>query len=210
MAKVLMINGSPKKGGCTFTALTEVGKGLADYAVAYEIMHIGTQPISGCIDCGGCRKEGAQGCVLPDSTIVNDCIKRIEAADGLVVGSPVYFASANGSLVSLLDRVFFGSDHFAGKPAAAVVSARRAGTTAALDQLHKYFMLAEMPVVTSSYWNMVHGFNPEQVAQDAEGLQTMRNLGRNMGWLIRSIEAGRNSGVEPPATEYGSFTNFIS
>ena len=206
--KVLLINGSPKEHGCTDLALSEVARALRGCGVETEQVWIGTKPVRGCIACGGCSGKGR--CVFGDDP-VNTVLEKMAQADGLVVGSPVYYASANGSAVSLLDRVFYAGDRrlFAGKPAAAVVSARRAGTTASLDQLNKYFMISGMPVVSSSYWNMIHGNSPAEAAQDAEGLQIMRNLGRNMAWLLRCIEAGREKGTAFPEQENAVRTNFI-
>lgn len=204
--KVLLINGSPNEHGCTDLALREVARTLEDCGVQTELLWIGKGPIRGCVACGGCRDKGR--CVFDDDP-VNRAIERMQQADGLVVGSPVYYASANGSVVSLLDRMFYATGGFPGKPAAAVVSARRAGTTASLDELNKYFTICGMPVVSSGYWNMIHGNTPEEAAQDAEGLQIMRNLGRNMAWLLRCIEAGRENGVKFPKQERDYRTNFI-
>ena len=206
--KVLLINGSPKEHGCTDFALGEVARALREGGIETELVWIGTKPARGCIACGGCKGKGR--CVFGDD-LVNTLLEKMEQADGLVVGSPVYYASANGSVVSLLDRMFYAGAGrlFAGKPAAAVVSARRAGTTASLDQLNKYFMISGMPVVSSNYWNMVHGNSAEETAQDAEGLQIMRNLGRNMAWLLHCIEAGREKGNAFPEQENSCRTNFI-
>ena len=204
--KVLLINGSPNEHGCTDLALREVACTLEDCGVQTELLWIGKGPIRGCVACGGCRNKGR--CVFDDDP-VNRAIEKMQQADGLVVGSPVYYASANGSVVSLLDRMFYATGGFPGKPAAAVVSARRAGTTASLDELNKYFTICGMPVVSSGYWNMIHGNNPDEAAQDAEGLQIMRNLGRNMAWLLRCIEAGREQGVVFPRQERDYRTNFI-
>ncbi|MBR5801042.1 MAG: flavodoxin family protein [Lachnospiraceae bacterium] len=204
--KVLLINGSPRQKGCTYTALTEVAKTLNACDVETEMIQIGNQAIRGCIACGGCAGKGR--CVFDDDA-VNEIIAKMEEADGLVIGSPVYFASPNGNLISLLDRLFYAGTCFAHKPAAAVVSARRAGTTVTLDDLNKYFTIRQMPVVSSTYWNMVHGSCPEDVLQDKEGLQTMRNLGRNMAWLLKCIESGKKNGIEAPTAESGSWTNFI-
>ncbi len=204
--KVLMINGSPRKG-CTYTALSEIAKILEAEGIESEIVSIGTDTIRGCIGCRRCAD--GNGCVFGEDG-VNATVEKIRAADALIVGSPVYYASANGSLISFLDRVFYsGARYFAGKPAAAIASARRAGTTATLDELNKYFLIAKMPVVASSYWNMVHGSAPEDVLKDAEGMQTMRNLGRNMAWLLRCIEAGKAAGIHFPENESGTRTNFI-
>lgn len=205
--KVLLINGSPHKNGCTYTALTEVAKPLNEMGIETEIVHIGTKPVRGCIGCGGCSGKGK--CVFDDD-ITNEVIQKAAEADGFIVGSPVYYASPNGTLISLLDRAFYaGKTNFTHKPAAAIVSARRAGTTASLEVINKYFTITEMPLVSSSYWNMVHGSKPEDVMQDAEGLQIMRNLGRNMGWMIKCIEAGKEKGIELPQNEYTNRTNFI-
>ncbi|MDY5871240.1 MAG: flavodoxin family protein [Suilimivivens sp.] len=204
--KVLLINGSPNEKGCTYTALSEVAATLNENGVETEIASIGKQPIRGCIGCGGCA--GKRRCVFGDD-IVNSMIEKMEQADGLIIGSPVYFASPNGNLMSMLDRFFYAGGCFAHKPAAAVASARRAGTTVTLDDMNKYFGIRQMPVVSSTYWNMVHGSKPEDVKKDEEGLQTMRNLGRNMAWLLKCIAAGKENGVEPPMSENTNRTNFI-
>ena len=204
--KVLLINGSPNEHGCTDLALREVARTLEDCGVQTELLWICKGPIRGCVACGGCRDKG---CCVFDNDPVNRAIERMRQADGLVVGSPVYYASANGSVVSLLDRMFYATGGFPGKPAAAVVSARRAGTTASLDELNKYFTICGMPVVSSGYWNMIHGNNPDEAAQDAEGLQIMRNLGRNMAWLLRCIQAGREQDIVFPKQERDYRTNFI-
>jgi len=204
--KVLLINGSPNPAGCTFTALSEVAKQLEINGIETEIFHIGKKPISGCISCGGCKKTGK--CVFNDA--VNAAAEKMQECDGIIVGSPVYYASANGSLISFLDRLFYSaSSSFIYKPAAAVCSARRAGTTATLDELNKYFSINQMPVVSSQYWNMVHGNTPEQVAQDKEGLQIMRTLANNMAWLLKCIEAGKKEGIVPVKEEKRQQTNFI-
>ena len=204
--KVLLINGSPNEKGCTYTALSEVAATLNENGVETEIASIGKQPIRGCIGCGGCA--GKRRCVFGDD-IVNSMIEKMEQADGLIIGSPVYFASPNGNLMSMLDRFFYAGGCFAHKPAAAVASARRAGTTVTLDDMNKYFGIRQMPVVSSTYWNMVHGSKPEDVKKDEEGLQTMRNLGRNMAWLLKCIAAGKENGVDPPMSENTNRTNFI-
>lgn len=203
--KVLLINGSPHKNGCTFTALSEVAKSLNQNGVETEIAWIGNGAIHGCIACGGCKTSGK--CVFDDG--VNEISAKMAECDGLVIGSPVYYASPNGSLYSLLDRLFGICPSLAHKPAAAVASARRGGTTATLDGLNKYFTIRQMPVVSSTYWNMVHGNTPEDVMKDEEGLQTMRNLGKNMAWLIKCIEAGKKAGIDIPTAETGNKTNFI-
>lgn len=204
--KVLMINGSPNEKGCTYTALTEAAGQLNREGIETEILSLGRDTVRGCIGCGGCyAKEGR--CIFDD--IVNTALEKMEKSDGLIVGSPVYYASANGSLISLLDRMFFAGNCFAFKPAAAVASARRAGTTATLDQLNKYFAISNMPVVPSQYWNMVHGMTPEDVKKDLEGMQVMRTLGSNMAWMLKSFEAGRKAGLAAPVVEEKIFTNFI-
>jgi len=208
--KVLLINGSPNKEGCTYTALKEAADALNKEGIETEIFHIGNKPIRGCIGCGGCRKTDEGKCIFNDD-IVNGAIEKLKTADGLIVGSPVYYASANGSLISFLDRVFFAGNKFAAfKPAAAVVSARRAGTTASLDEINKYFQISNMPVVSSRYWNMVHGNTPDEVKKDLEGLQVMRTLGRNMAWILKSIQCAKENGINAPAEESPKiYTNFI-
>jgi multimeric flavodoxin WrbA len=204
--KVLLLNGSPHKNGCTHTALTTVAEELTSAGIEARIVHMGTKPITGCMACRKCMDTGY--CVIEDDP-VNEIVDLLKESDGFVVGSPVYFAAPNGTLCSLLDRVFYyKAGAYALKPAAAIVSCRRAGSTAALDQLHKYFMLASMPVVSSVYWNMVHGDTPDDVRQDAEGLQIMRMLGKNMAWLLQCIHASRDS-VALPRTEKRIFTNFV-
>lgn len=203
--KALLINGSPHKSGCTFTALNEAAKTLNENGIDTEIVWIGNGAIHGCIACGGCAKTGR--CVFDDG--VNEISDKMAECDALIVGSPVYYASPNGSVYSLLDRLFGICPHLAHKPAAAIASARRAGTTATLDGINKYFTIKQMPVVSSSYWNMVHGSKPEDVLQDEEGLQTIRNLARNMAWLIKCIDAGKKAGIYIPENESGKRTNFI-
>ncbi len=207
---VLLLNGSPHPRGCTYTALAEVAAALEGCGVQTEIVQLGAEPIRGCIGCGLCGQNRGR-CVF-DGDGVNALLDQLGQADGFIVGSPVYYASANGSLTAFLDRLFYagGGALLAHKPGAAVVSARRAGTTASLDQLTKYFTISQMPLVSSQYWCMVHGNTPDEVRQDLEGLQILRTLGRNMAWLLRCIEAGRLAGVEPPAPEERrERTNFI-
>jgi len=201
--KVLLLNGSPNARGCTFSALQEVAIQLQENGVDAEIIQLGKSPMLGCVACRKCADQNQ--CAYGDKD-VNPFAQKLFEADGLVVGSPVYYAAPNGALLSFLDRLFFSSAGlFVHKPGAAVVSARRAGTTAALDVLNKYFLIANMPLVPSQYWNMVHGNTPEEVLEDKEGLQIMRTLGKNMAWLLHCIQAGN----PPPALEQRVRTNFI-
>lgn len=204
--KVLLLNGSTRKNGCTYLALSEVAKELNTQDVETEIIQLGSAPVWDCIGCNNC--QGSGHCVFEDD-VVNAWIAKAREADGFVFGSPVYFAHPTGHILSVLDRMFYaGADAFLHKPGAAVVTARRAGTTASLDVLNKYFADMQMPMVGSSYWNMVFGPAPEKIPEDLEGLQTMRNLGKNMAWLLKCIQVGRETGVEPPATEMIHWTNF--
>lgn len=206
--KVLLLNGSAKPNGCTYTALTEIANILEEEQIEYEIVQLGNKPIRDCIGCNKC-KELHNTCVFNDD-MINELIKKAEAADGFIFGTPVYYAHPSGRLLSVLDRLFYaGSAVFRHKPGAAISSARRGGTTASLDVINKYFTIAEMPVVSSSYWNMVHGNTPDEVKQDLEGLQTMRNIGRNMSWLLKCIQLGKEHGVDIPETERTFRTNFI-
>ena len=203
-----MVNGSSKPNGCTATALQEIAKVLREEGVDSEIMCLGGGPLRDCIGCLGCMKLDGQ-CAFNDDCI-NEILEKAKTCDGFIFGTPVYYAHPSGRVLSALDRMFYaGKKYFMHKPGAAIASARRAGTTASIDALNKYFTIAEMPVVSSSYWNMVHGNKPEEVLQDAEGLQVMRNLGRNMAWLLKCLEAGRNTGVAVPVNEYDNKTNFI-
>lgn len=205
--KVLLLNGSCRPHGCTYTALNEIAKTLSAEGVDSEIIQIGAAPIRDCIGCGGCA--GKRRCVFDDD-LVNRFIEMAAQADGFVIGAPVYFAHPDGRIQCLLDRAFYaGKRNFEFKPCAVVASARRAGTTASLDVLAKYPTIAQMPLVSSSYWNMVHGNSPEDVMQDLEGLQTMRNLARNMAYLLKCVEAGKAAGIERPNNESGARTNFI-
>lgn len=206
--KVLMVNGSSKPNGCTATALQEIAKVLREEEIDSEIVCLGGGPLRDCIGCLGCMKLDGQ-CAFNDDCI-NEILEKAKTSDGFIFGTPVYYAHPSGRVLSALDRMFYaGKKYFMHKPGAAIASARRAGTTASIDALNKYFTIAEMPVVSSSYWNMVHGNKPEEVLQDAEGLQVMRNLGRNMAWLLKCLEAGRNTGVAVPVNEYDNKTNFI-
>lgn len=206
--KVLLFNGSPRGEECTYTALTEAEKTLREEGIDTEIFSVGKKPILGCIACHACSKLGK--CAFGDQDGVNLFVEKAKEADGFIFGAPVHYASIAGAASSFLDRVFYSnSEVFARKPGAAVVSCRRAGSTASLDQLNKYFTISNMPVVSAGYWNMVHGSNPEQVRQDLEGMQMMRDLGRHMAWLLKCIEAGRQAGVPLPKQEDRVFTNFI-
>jgi len=201
--KVLLVNGSTNRGGCTFTALSEVAGELEKNGVETEFFQIGTSPVRGCTACGQCRKLGK--CAF-DEDICNALGAKILAADGVVIGSPVYFSGPNGALCAVLDRVFYSlMGKFRYKPAACVVSCRRGGASAAFDRLNKYFTIAQMPVVSSQYWNAVHGFKPDDVRRDLEGLQIMRTLGSNMAWLLKSIKAGD---PPPEAEAKRMMTNF--
>jgi multimeric flavodoxin WrbA len=208
--KVLLVNGSPHKKGCTWTALNEVAKTLKKESIETEIFWIGIKPLAGCTACRTCAKNGR--CMFDDT--VNEFLNIAKDADGFIFGSPVHFASASGAMTSFMDRTFFtdlqaGTKKFYLKPAAAVVSARRAGTTATFDQLNKYFTIMQMPVISSKYWNMVHGAQPEDVAKDLEGLQTLRILARNMAFFLKCKEAGLKAGVQFPVQEEIVWTNFI-
>ena len=205
--KALLINGSPHKEGCTFTALSEIANTLKKNGIDSEIFHVGTKPIANCIACGKCRETGK--CVF-DTDGVNEIGARLNEFDAIVLGSPVYYAGPSGQLCSFCDRLFFSnSKKMAGKLAAAVVSCRRGGATASFDRLNKYFTITNMQIVGSQYWNMVHGFTPEDVRKDIEGLQTMRTLAQNMAWLLKCIELGKKHGINKPEYEPITFTNFI-
>lgn len=202
---VALINGSPRSTGCTHTALTEVAKSLETHGVDSEMLHIGTQPMQGCVACMRCLR-GENRCAFNDE-VYTKALDLVSRADALVVGSPVYFAGPNGSLCALLDRLFFSAGkQMAYKPAAAVASCRRGGATATLDRLNKYFTLNKMPVVSSQYWNIVHGLKASDVLQDLEGLQTMRTLGQNMAWMLKNFE---KAGLDLPVLEERVATNFI-
>ena len=204
--KVLLVNGSPHAQGCTYTALSEVAATLEKQGIETELFQVGTKPISGCLGCGACIKTGK--CVIDD--VVNEFVEKAKDADGFVFGSPVHYAGASGAITSFMDRAFYGKGAvYANKPAAAVMSCRRGGATATLDQLNKYFTISNMPIVSSQYWNMVHGNTPDEVRQDLEGLQTMRTLGINMAWLLKCIEAGKAAGIAMPEREAKVATNFI-
>lgn len=206
--KVLMINGSPHRHGCTDVALCEAAGELERAGIETEMFWLGTEPIRSCTACGAC-KRGEKGRCVFDGDPVNEALRLAEQADGFLFGTPVHYAGAAGGITAFLDRCFYAGRHFAYKPGACVVSCRRGGATAAFDQLNKYFTIANMPVVPSQYWNMIHGNTPEEARRDLEGLQTMRVLGRNMAWMLRCIEAGREAGVPLPEAEERIATNFI-
>ena len=205
--KVLMLNGSPHANGNTAVALREMEAVFKENGVDVETVVLGNRDIRGCVACGSCAKTGK--CVFDDG--VNELAPKLQEADGLVIASPVYYASANATLIACLDRLFYstGIRNLTMKVGAAVVSCRRAGSTASLDRLIKYFTINNMPLVSSQYWAQVHGTNPDEVRQDAEGMQTMRTLGENMAWLLRCIEAGKAAGVPAPAREPRVMTNFM-
>ena len=205
--KVLMVNGSPHKEGCTYTALKEVAGALEKYGIESEIFWVGNGEIAGCIGCGACAKTG-EGCFRKD--VVNEFVAKAGEVDGYIFGSPVHYAAASGALTSFMDRAFYsGGSKMTGKPAAAVVSCRRGGASAAFDQINKYFTINCMPVVGSQYWNQVHGGKAEEVKQDEEGMQTMRTLGNNMAWLLSCIEAGKEKGITFSEREPVIRTNYI-
>ncbi len=205
--KVLLFNGSPRINGCTFTALCEVQKTLDAEGIETEILQIGNKPVRDCIACNGCANTGK--CVFNDD-IVNDWIEKAKSADGFVFGTPVYYAHPSGRILSALDRIFYAANNvFAHKPGAVIASARRGGTTVTLDTVMKHLTVTEMPVISSTYWTMVHGNTPEEVKQDLEGMQTMRNLGRNMAWILKCIESGKQNGIITPKSETAARTNFI-
>lgn len=204
--KVILVNGSPNSKGCTYTALQEVAKELQQQDIETEIFHLGNKAIMGCIACQVCSKSGE--CFKGD--IVNEFTSKIKEADGFIFGTPVHYASASGFISPFMDRLFYSAgSQFAYKPGAAIASCRRGGSTATLDQMNKYFTISNMPVVSSQYWNMVHGNTPEEVKQDLEGMQVMRTLGKNMAWLLKSIEAGKKAGIQIPDPEKPQRTNFI-
>ena len=209
--KVLLFNGSPRKEGCTFTALTEIANTLKEEGIESEIYQLDTDTVASCKACRACAKLGK--CVINDK--VNDFVNYAEGFDGFVFGSPVYYASANGGASSFLDRAFFSASMsgrasiFRHKPAFAIASARRAGTTATIDQLNKYFSISQMPIISGRYWNMVHGNTPDEVKQDLEGMQNMRILARNMAWHIKCQKAGEEAGIPKPKMEDVVQTNYI-
>ena len=203
---VLLVNGSSRANGCTYTALRQAADVLEAEGIATEIFQLGAKPVQDCIACMKCRELGK--CVFDDAA--NLLIEKARESDGFVFGSPVYYAHPTGRIQSVLDRAFYAGKYaFIGKPGASIVSARRGGTAASFDVVNKYFGISSMPVVSSTYWNMVYGKTPDEVRQDAEGMQTMRNLGRNMAYLLKCIEAGRAAGIPAPEQETAHYTNFI-
>ena len=204
--KVYLVNSSPREKSCTYTALCEVEKGLNEFGIDTEFFWLGNKPIADCIDCGTCFRTKA-GCVFQDP--VNAFAELAKDADGFVFGSPVYYASCSGALCSFLDRLFFSNGvALSGKPAAAVVSCRRSGGSAAIDRINKYFTINRMPIASSSYWNIVHGNTPDEVRQDLEGMQIMRNLGRSLGFMVKAYAMAKTEGLEQ-TNETGAHTNFI-
>ena len=209
--KVLLFNGSPHNQGCTFTALKEIANTLKEEGIESEIFHVGNEAIKSCMACRACANLGK--CVVNDR--VNEFVELMEKCDGLIIGSPVHYASSSGATVAFLDRAFFSAsmsgrrDIFEHKPGSSIASARRAGTTATLDQLNKYFTISQMPIISGRYWNMVHGSNPDEVRQDLEGMQNMRILARNMAWHLKCQQAAKEAGVEMPKNEETIWTNFI-
>lgn len=205
--KVLLVNGSPHKNGCTYTALKLTADTLNNAGIETEIYQI-PQDIKPCLACYACREQ--KKCISDNA--VNDFVDKMETADGLIIGSPVHYASASGLVTAFMDKAFFvgsGRGVFAHKPGASLVSARRAGTTAALDQLNKYFMISQMPIISGRYWNMVHGSNPEEVKKDKEGCQNLRILAKNFAWHLKCHECAKQSGITPPEPEIIEWTNFI-
>lgn len=207
--KVLLVNGSPHKDGCVRTALSKIATALDKEDVKSDVFWIGNQALAGCIGCGSCI--GKRKCFRED--VVSQFVQIMDNYDGFIFGTPVHYAGASGGLTSFLDRVFFidefNGEHFAGKPAAAIATCRRSGATAALDQLNKYMTDCNMPIVPSQYWNVVHGNTPDEIRRDAEGLQTMRTLARNMAWMLKCFSLGKEHGIAFPVHEKHTMTNFI-
>ena len=204
--KVILVNGSPHKQGCTYTALKEIKITLEKNGIETEEFWLGNKPIAGCIGCGNCLQTGK--CFVDDK--VNEFLEKVPSTDSFIFGTPVHFASGSGIITSFMDRVFYGRRNlFKNKLAACVVSCRRGGATSTFDQINKYFAMNNMPIVTSQYWNMVHGSKPEDVLKDEEGMQTMRTLANNMAWLLKCIESGKKLGIKEPENEKIIQTNFI-
>ena len=205
--KVLFVNGSSHKNGTTMAAINEMEKVFHEEGIETEVVQVGAKPLADCLQCGYCSGNGK--CVIDDDG-VNEFVKKAQGSDGFVFASPVYYAHPSGRLFDFLDRAFYsGGNAFKFKPGASVAVARRAGTTATLDAINKYFSISQMPIAGSTYWNMVHGAVAEDAPKDEEGMQTMRNLARNMIWMMRCIEAGKAAGVSYPDFEEGAKTNFI-
>lgn len=207
--KVILVNGSPHKMGCTYTALCEIQKTLNQSDIETEIFWVGSKPIIGCAGCNKCAQIGE--CTFNEDK-VNEFVKKAQCADGFIFGSPVHYAGATGAITSFLDRAFYsnkGNTAFKFKPAASISSARRSGTTATFDQLNKYATISQMPIISSTYWNAVHGNTPEEVLKDEEGLFVMRQLGRNMAFFLKCIKAGVDSGLKVDESEERAVTNFI-
>jgi multimeric flavodoxin WrbA len=208
MSKVLLLNGSSRREGNTAIALSEVAAALEGHGIETETLWLGNKPVNDCLACGACSKLDGK-CVI-DNDMVNELIAKAAESDAFVFGTPVYYAHPSGRIQCVLDRAFCaGGKHFAHKPAAAIAVARRGGTSASFDVINKYFTINQMPIVSSTYWNSVHGRTPGEAAQDGEGLQTMRNIAHNMAWLLQCIEAGKAAGIEAPQAERGTMTNFI-
>lgn len=209
--RVLLINGSPNEKGCTYTALTELSKTLQNEGIDSEMFYIGTDPIAPCRACKACVK--LQKCVINDK--VNELLEKIDNYDGFVIGSPVHYASASGVISPFLDRLFYagsrkiGKNPFKHKPATSVVTCRRAGSTATIDQINKYFLINQMPIISGRYWNMVHGNTPDEIMQDIEGLQNIRFVARNLAWFLKCKQAGEKAGINPPESEEVIYTNYI-
>ena len=204
--KVILVNGSPHEKGCTYTALKEVESSLQKNGIETEIFWIGNKPVAGCIGCGSCLKTGE--CFVNDK--VNEFLAKVPETDGFIFGTPVHFAASSGMLSSFMDRAFYGRRNlFSHKPASAIASCRRGGATATLDEMNKYFGISNMPIVSSQYWNMVHGAKSEDVKKDLEGIQTMQVLAENMAFFLKCKEAGLNAGVQFPEQQSFVFTNFI-
>ena len=204
--KVLLLNGSPRQE-CTYTALKIVAEEIEKNGIETEIFSIGNKPVAGCIACGTCKKTGK--CVFSDDG-VNEFVEKMKNADGLIIGTPVHYASASGAVTSFMDRASYsGGSALMYKPGASVVSCRRGGASVAFDQINKYFGILNMPVVSSNYWNMVHGSSANDVYKDEEGVQTMRILGNNMSWILKLIENGKKNGINHPEPEQKIMTNYI-
>lgn len=207
--KVILVNGSPHKEGCTFTALNYIAETLENEGINTEIFWIGNKALSGCLGCGYCHEH--KNCCFNDT--VNQFTEKAKEADGFIFGSPVHFASMSGAMTSFMDRAFFsdgaGNNHLFRKPAAVISSLRRTGGSATNDQLQKWLAYNQMPIISSRYWNVIHGSSPQEVMQDTEGLQIMRVLAKNMAWVLKCIEAGKQAGIEPPTIEDKTFMNFI-